>query len=96
LNHHRIHTALYGLRHHALTGAPDLVFRELPLKIDRPPYQPRSNKKSKHRTDDLLRDKPTSSRETSRTILRMSFWLNVLLVRDRARQHRCDPPLYNL
>jgi hypothetical protein len=37
LNNHRIHTALHNFRPHPLTGALDLVFLELPLKIDRSP-----------------------------------------------------------
>ena len=88
LNNHRIHTALHGLRHHTLTGALDLVCRKLPLKIDRPPYQPRSNEKSKHCSNHPLDDEPNSSRAASRAIRHKSGWLNFLLVRYCANRHR--------
>jgi hypothetical protein len=56
LNNHGIDTTLHGVRHDPLTGGPDLVFRELSLKIYRPPHQPRSNKKGQNRADRPLHD----------------------------------------
>jgi hypothetical protein len=56
LNNHGIDTTLNRIRHDPLTGGPDLVFRELSLKIYRPPYQPRSNEKGENRADRPLHD----------------------------------------
>jgi hypothetical protein len=83
LNHHRIHTPFHRVRHEPLTGSPDLVFHELPLKMYRPPHQPRSNEKCENRADRPLHDQKSPTREASLGILRMSFMLNNLLVRHR-------------
>jgi hypothetical protein len=83
LNNHRIHTTLHGLRHHTLAGGPDLVFRELPLKIYRPPHHPRSNEEGEYRADYPLHDEPNLTWKPSWTVLRRNFRSNNLLVRHR-------------
>jgi hypothetical protein len=65
LNNHRVDTTLHGLRHYALAGAPNLVFRELPLKIYRPPHQPRSNEEGEYRPDYPLHSQPNPTWKTS-------------------------------